>query len=302
VRQSSLWVRFVSEFWYRLPAPDDYATGNNGGVITQSVFRFWRTYIYQGRPAARLFRVGAAMLAMLALWGLLVSVLGHAAPPTRGNVSFYAYQAITFVLVFATLALVLSVADATLLSWRIVKSFRAETTIWPRKTLEQYRERLALSEPFPQLVLDDWLDLLFISKRTRCITTQIYFPFLIIALLVLSRSPLFANYAPSKPDLITTGLGLLTLCACAVALRWSAEDSRAKARRRLNDEIVAARKLEDGGRLAGQLEMLLRRVEELRDGAFSPFSQQPLVRGLLLPLGSLGGTFLLEHLLLPGAL
>jgi hypothetical protein len=93
---------------------------------------------------------------------------------------------------------------------------------------------------------------------------------------------------------------VLMVCACAVALRWSAEASRAKARRRLNDQIVAARKLKDGGRLAGQLEMLLHRVEELRDGAFSPFSQQPLVRGLLLPLGSLGGTALLEYLLLPG--
>jgi len=44
---------------------------------------------------------------------------------------------------------------------------------------------------------------------------------------------------------------------------------------------------------------MLRRVEELRDGAFSPFSQQPLVRAMLLPLGSFGGTALLEYLILP---
>jgi hypothetical protein len=48
------------------------------------------------------------------------------------------------------------------------------------------------------------------------------------------------------------------------------------------------------------LEILLRRVEELREGAFSPFSQQPMVRAMLLPLGSLGGTALLDYLLLPG--
>jgi hypothetical protein len=84
-----------------------------------------------------------------------------------------------------------------------------------------------------------------------------------------------------------------------VALRWSAEASRAKARRRINGRLTAARKLKDDG-LADQLEMLLRRVDELRDGAFSPFSQQPVVRAMLLPLGSLGGTALLEYLLLPG--
>jgi hypothetical protein len=45
---------------------------------------------------------------------------------------------------------------------------------------------------------------------------------------------------------------------------------------------------------------LLRRVDELREGAFSPFSQQPMVRAMLLPLGSLGGTALLQYLFLPG--
>jgi hypothetical protein len=207
-------------------------------------------------------------------------------------------------LVFATLFLIFSVADTTLLCWRVIKAFRtetavsprAETTIWPARTLQEYSDRLGL----PTRFLDDWIDLLFVSKRTKCITTLIYYPFLIIALLVVSRSRLFANYGASVPDLITMGVGVLIVTACAVALRWSAEASRAKARRRLSDQIIVARNLEDGGRLAGQLEMLLHRIEELRDGAFSPFSQQPLVRAMLLPLGSLGGTALLEYLLLPG--
>jgi len=53
-------------------------------------------------------------------------------------------------------------------------------------------------------------------------------------------------------------------------------------------------KLDKGGR---DPEWLHR--QELREGAFSPFSQQPLVRAMLLPLGSLGGTALLGYLL-PG--
>lgn len=93
---------------------------------------------------------------------------------------------------------------------------------------------------------------------------------------------------------------VVIVTACAVWLRWTVEDSRAKARRRLNQQIILARNLDDGGHRAGQLEILLRRVEELREGAFSPFSQQPMVRAMLLPLGSLGGTALLEYLLLPG--
>jgi hypothetical protein len=45
---------------------------------------------------------------------------------------------------------------------------------------------------------------------------------------------------------------------------------------------------------------LLARIEELRDGTFTPLSQQPLVRAMLLPIGNFSGTALLEYLLLPG--
>jgi muramoyltetrapeptide carboxypeptidase LdcA involved in peptidoglycan recycling len=83
---------------------------------------------------------------------------------------------------------------------------------------------------------------------------------------------------------------------CAVALHWSAEDLRTKAREQLNDEIIKTMSQDDEGRRASQLEMMLRRVDDLRDGAFSPFSQQPLVRAILLPLGGFGGSTLLEYL------
>ncbi|MGZ3324441.1 MAG: hypothetical protein ACXU9C_26180, partial [Xanthobacteraceae bacterium] len=148
--------------------------------------------------------------------------------------------------------------------------------------------------------LDDWLALIFLSKRTKCITALLYWPFLIIALIVVSRSRLFANYNPSIPDLVTMGAGVLIVTASAILLRRSAEAARETARRKLRDQIAEARSLPDGGQFASQLELLLRRVEDLREGAFSPYSQQPVVRAMLLPLGSLGGTALLEYLLVPG--
>ena len=93
---------------------------------------------------------------------------------------------------------------------------------------------------------------------------------------------------------------MLIVTASAILLRRSAEAARETARRKLRDQIAEARSLPDGGQFASQLELLLRRVEDLREGAFSPYSQQPVVRAMLLPLGSLGGTALLEYLLVPG--
>ena len=63
---------------------------------------------------------------------------------------------------------------------------------------------------------------------------------------------------------------------------------------------MLAKKSEGGERRAAQLELLSRRVAELHEGALTPFSQQPLLRAMLLPLGTLGGTQLVEYLLLPG--
>ena len=95
-------------------------------------------------------------------------------------------------------------------------------------------------------------------------------------------------------------VAVLIVTACAVALRLSAEATRAEARRRLTERLFIAKGQTNGAQYASQLELLLRRIEELREGAFSPFSQQPVVRAMLLPLGSLGGTALLGYLLGPG--
>ena len=283
------WIGLVNRFWYRFPDDDSVLRADS------NVARLWRMYHYQGRWTARFVRVAAGLVAMSLLWWILVSVFGNPSPPTRGPVSSEVYRWVTIALVFATMFLIFFVADTTSLCWRLVRSFRSETTNWPPET-----RRVFAGQGLPTPVLDDWIDLRFVSERTKCITTLIYYPFLIIALLVVSRSRLFANYGTSVPILVSMGTSVLIVTVCAVALRWSAEASRAKARQRLIDLIVAARRSATGGRRADQLEAQLRRVEDLREGAFSPFSQQPLVRAMLLPLGGFGGTALLEYLTVPG--
>jgi hypothetical protein len=169
-------------------------------------------------------------------------------------------------------------------------------SIWAEATLGKFSLRVGL----PPADLEHWVDLVFISKRTKTITALIYLPFVIVALVIISRSRFFANYAPSVPEMLVMAVALLVVTASAVALRLSAEPSRAKAHRRLNDQIMLARQSPAGEHRAVQLKLLSHRIEELNEGALTPFSQQPLLRAMLLPLGSFGGTALLEYLLLPG--
>jgi len=257
---------------------------------------FWRKYFYQGLPEARMVRVVAGLAAIGVLWCILVLIFANPHAPTRGDISAVFYYAVTLLLFVATLTLIFFVVDATWLCWRLTCDIRTPTIVWPERTLQEFSERYGL----PKDVLGDCIDLIFVAKRSKCITTLLYGPFLIIALIVVSHSPVLANYGRSIPDMITMAVAVLIVTACGVALRLSAETTRAEARRRLTERLIIAKGQNSGAQPASQLELLLRRIEELREGAFSPFSQQPVVRAMLLPLGSFGGTALVGYLLGPG--
>jgi hypothetical protein len=282
--EGPLWIRLLRFFGYQLPD----TAGND-------VWTFWCKYFYQGRPVARFCRVAAGVAVVLLLWGFLVLIFGNPHAPARGETSASFYHSITFVLFVFTLALIFFVADATWLCWRLTRDIRTPTVLWPTRTLQEFSRRYHLSEG----ALADCIDLMFVARRSKCINTLLYGPFLIIALIVVSHSQLLAQYGRSIPALVTVGVAVLIVIGCAVALRVSAEATRAEARRRLNERLVRAK----GGSndaLASQLELVMLRIEEMREGAFSPFSQQPVVRAMLLPLGGLGGTALLNYLLVPG--
>jgi len=149
-------------------------------------------------------------------------------------------------------------------------------------------------------LVHDWIDLEFVAKRTNCIGSLIYFPFLMIALLILSRSNIFANYAPSLTIPIWFGISLSIVLSCAVMLWWVARATRDIAKQNLTEGIIRAKEAEGNLRLAKQLETLLVRVGQLNEGAFSPLPQQPLVKAFLFPLSSAGWVALIQDGMLPG--
>ena len=105
------------------------------------------------------------------------------------------------------------------------------------------------------------------------------------------------THGRSIPALLTMVVAVLIVVVCVVALRLSAEVTREAASRRLTERLIQAKGNSARAPFVSQLELMLRRIEEMRDGAFSPFSQQPVVRAMLLPLGGFGGTALLSYVM-----
>jgi hypothetical protein len=192
--------------------------------------------------------------------------------------------------------LIFFVVDATYFCFIFVRQLAKGPTLWPEKTRTFFKSKLGFDDSLAPKgkhnVLDDWIDLYFIAKRTDCINTLIYYPFAVIALMMVSRSAVFGDFPLSPPILITQGVSVAIVIGCAIALNRVAEDSRNVAKRHLMDEIIKAKGSEKSH--PGQWESLLDDVKTLQEGAFRPFWQQPIVGAVLLPLSSVGWTTLLE--------
>lgn len=299
----SLWKQFCGMFedirctWKKIK---DHFKSTRGGKSASSCSFIdaksaWETYIGHERfwprcLRALLYTAGMFTIGML----VLVPIFGMPVNPSRGILAFDWYMGTTLAYVLLMQFLTFFIFDATLFCL-FVNDLRRAQTLWPAATRKIYDGRLRLETKLVQ----DWIDLDFAAKRTNCIGSLIYFPFALIALLIVTRSTAFANFGPSLTILLMQGLSLAVVFACAIMLCWAAKKVRDTTRNHLEDGIIRAKDSDADGHFASKLESLLTRVDLLKDGAFGSFTQQPLVRAVLLPLGSFGWTALIEKGMFP---
>jgi len=273
---------------YHLPEIED---GNGRVHISQ----IWNSYQAKSAVWPSVYRIAVYVVLMLTLFTFLTFIFGTPNVPWRGELR-KVYFDVTTPVVFLMLILIFLVVDSTLLCLRFVNALRKHKTLWPPETHQAFEKKLELKDQ----LLDEWIDLNFIASRTNCISKLIYFPFAIFALMIMSRSTAFAEFALSVPILTTQIVGFVIIFGCAMALCFSAEKARETAKSRLTKRLVAVKAEDNSERKVSQLETLLKLVDSLREGSFVPLSQQPPIRALLLPIGGLGWTALLDYRLLPG--
>ena len=297
-RSLAWWQKLANTFCLRTPyigkMPADAASDPR---MSPGTLAFWKQYIVQNRASSRFVRSSACVLVVVTGYVLLHHALAESTGlPQRGPISASVHLLIGFAAVVVMNFLVFWVADATLFCVRFVRDLRLKAANWPERTERFFQARIGA---LPPSVLDHWIDLQFVAHRTRCVTRLIYYPFVVLSLLLLSRSPVFDNWQLPVAVLAMVVLSIAVVLACAVALRWTTEQSREQA---LND-VRDARLLAHSRGLAGspeaeQLGLLQKRMEELNEGAFAPFSQQPLLKAVLLPFATFGGTSLLDFVTL----
>jgi hypothetical protein len=267
----------------------------------------WRAYVIHGQPFACFVRVLVwSIAAFIASW-CLADLIGIPPIPGRGDLARNVYIWLATINFGAFLFLVFFVFDATLLCTYFVICLAKRDTRWPNATKQTFEKRLGLGASSDHAAIDDWIDVYFIAKRTNCIAGLIYYPLIITALIVVCHSSIFGNFPVNQSLVAIMALSVAIVVGCAIWLNVVAEQARIRAQKHLSDEIVKVRgqpdsealakqpeRVPDSEARAKQWESLLDRVRDLREGSFLPFWRQPVVTAVLLPLGSLGWTTLLE--------
>lgn len=302
------WLSDIFSFSLRIDAPPKPNSAANKRP-TENVQDFWLQYLWQNRPSARLCRLIIATVLLFGSALIISSVLNGTQPIARGTITrgYWPWQSfynlISWLDGAAMFFLVAFVADATFFCIRLIKQLSDFRSTWPEATLSLYETQLAFRRDY----LDEWIDLQFVANRTACIGPFIYYPFIVIAVLTVSRIGQFAYFPPNPAAWIVLGVCFASAAGCAAALPRYAEQSRGAAIDRLSQLLVRSVRPRSALELfppwttlneptREQIELLIEQIKDLRTGAFTPVLQQPIVRALLIPIASAGGTFLLQYL------
>jgi len=259
-------------------------------------------YLYRGTAAARLPRVTAATLlvtALVILMELLFAGRSFRGVPwmlVSGSAESQVMAWISLVSLFSMSFLILWVADATLLSRAFLLELLHTRPAWPATAIETVQDDLALTRDKATL----WLDIQLVAVRTDWVSRLIWYPSTVLVITSLATLTVeFGQfgYANSPIAVIASG-ALIIVVACM--LRAAAEGMRAGALKELDDAgLRSLGVIASAGERTAQLDRLRQRIENYTQGAFAPFSQQPFVRAVLVPLTTYAATTVLSYLKIP---
>jgi hypothetical protein len=195
-----------------------------------------------------------------------------------------AFNIDTFVFYLAGVGLLLLsfyVVDAIQLNSNFIRMFGREVTKWGRGVVD----RSHLSPPLTEKELSAYNEIFFVAQRTQAVAPLIWYPLLVLTLLVVARSSFFDNWTwPASLVLIFAITGAWAL-GSAILLRRAAEQLRETALNDLRRFRLLGREVEAKRQMFDQL---ITEIRDLKTGAFAPLTDQPFIRAVLFPGAAVG--------------
>ncbi len=350
-------VRARATHWVRHRVIVNWGTAREGGP-PRSFDEVWASYLARGRARHRLLRtllvalLGAGLLTGLALLDR-PRMIQH-----RGWMSLTVQIVMTVLSVGLVNLLAFVVWDAIRLCSRFIWNLRQGVRFSP-ESRHVIRDQCGLNGR----EADAWLTMRIAAERTQAVSRVIYYPFIVVFVLLLARYRGFDHWGVSMMLVVGYGLSLLVTVIAAIQMRRAAEDLRAGEIERLQHRLgrlesgvefvgpegVTVEALPGAGRAIdearpgrapsdastgstttaektstkkaskkasaeadaaarekavaaaralrkAQIERTIEAIRGVRDGAFAPLTQHPVLRAVLIPFGGLGAVEIVNFL------
>ncbi|HEY6863595.1 MAG TPA: hypothetical protein VI319_06805, partial [Burkholderiales bacterium] len=187
----------------------------------------WRQFRALERPRKRWSRLWPQLVAYAIVFGcLLVGFHDRPNVPARGEFSRGVEHVMSVLSMGAFLAVLLLVIDVIRLGSTFIRNLSTSRSVYPAGTIARVRGELGLGAGHPDHYLCDLLDIRLIAAYTERINAFVYYPFVVLALIVVARSPIFDDwYLPPALALVFL-YALVAAVVCAVVLQRAASRAR----------------------------------------------------------------------------
>ncbi|NOS90232.1 MAG: hypothetical protein HOP34_17155 [Methylococcaceae bacterium] len=195
--------------------------------------------------------------------------------PVRGDFAHDIHYWILIPSIGATLWLITWVVENARLCERLITHLSANPSLWHKEATDWAINHKKVA---PECV-HDWLDVHLVARLTATMQPLIFGPVLCIALLLMARSPAIDDWdVPWGLELIYITM-LLYAISAEVMLQRGATSARTKALNQLIDKISAERNLGKPDEVViKRIESEIERIRNLREGAFRPWYEWPLLQ------------------------
>ncbi len=263
-RRSPLdWLKSMVLFWNT----SNVLTTRKGAESIVHPQQLWSEYRLSNSITARITRSLVVAALLYAIASLLQQLLGTTLAPVRGDQA----RVIDLWLDRASLAVDMLWLNRVFIQW-----FSRGKSDWPSEMLRVHHQSHLHADN-----LRDFIDLQMVADWTRDIGRLTFFPFYVLALLILARMNRFDAWSWPTALIVIYFLVVLLVILGVARVRSSAENLRSKAVAEVRQRYSAL--VYDSAASA-----LLAEINSLSRGAFVPFSEQPVMKALYWLLGALG--------------
>ena len=240
----------------------------------------------------------------MSLWAVMYMVFsvtlivqfGGLIPPIRGNFTLHVYRFGIWATLFGFFMLIYQFANEVQRCRNLAQRLTSGRLHWGRQTLEKFAPGQDTAADWARNSLARWIGIQLLAKRTMRVDKLLYFPFIVLLLLIMERSSLFDNWrlVPSISVVLVTSV--LILITCVLFLRRSIKEARESALEEMRGALSQGVREGDEGADVKALRLMIAEVENERRGAFCPLSSDPMLKALLMALGGYGSLFSLDYL------